>query len=181
MKLRSRRDERVEALGWAERPVSNNAIFEPSAIYKRRRPPPSSRAKRRRLSRIASRARWPSAAAQEAAADEAKAEKGAADKAAKEAAAGTSPKRAPAAVGGAVRPQYGELFTIGAVLAASHAIEQLVAEACLPSWPRSGSGRHRAIAAAVFAAELQPSEPLGPSGAERRPPARRPCVLKAAR
>jgi hypothetical protein len=167
MKLRSRRDERVEPMGLAERSVSNNAFLEPSAIYKRRRPPPSSRAKRRRLSRIASCARWPSAAAQEAAAkkaaaEEAKAEKGAPDKAAEEAAAGTAPKTAPAALGGAVRPQYGELFTIGAVLAASHAIQQLVAEARLASWPCSGSGRHRAIAAAVFAAELQPSEPLGP-------------------
>ena len=67
------------------------------------------------------------------------------------------------AVGGAVTPKYGELFTVGSVVAASHAIEQLVAEACLARWPCSGSARHRAIAGAVFAAELQPSDPLDPA------------------
>jgi len=138
VKLRSRRDERVEPLGWAERSVSASAIFDPSAIYKSRRPPPSSRATRRRLSRIASGARWPSAAS-------------------------AAPGRAPGGIGGAATPQYGELFTVGNVVAASHAIEQLVAEACLVRWPCSGSGRHRAIAAAVFAAKRQLSEPLGPN------------------
>ena len=81
-----------------------------------------------------------------------------------EAATATAAAAAAAAAGGDRATLWGELCTLGAMAATTHAVQHLLAEGVLKAAPHAGSRRLRAVAAAVLATELGPERQLG--GAE---------------
>ena len=72
---------------------------------------------------------------------------------------------ATAAAGDDRTVQWGKLCTQGAMASARHAVEHLLAAGDLKAVPRAGSRRLRAVAAAVFAAELGGPDEHGQLGA----------------